>query len=1233
MDSILDVNGNVRDYTFVLSTKDYRHLGTLQNIDYNTFSNSISLSTANTFSFEIYKTVQKNTRNGVVDVSEPLWDEIINLKTIYIPEIKEYYDITVQLDDTTDNIKKTVYGTSLCESELGQVKIYGLEINSEIDIDRDDYSPTIFYNPDDPSTSLLDRVLSFMPQYKIAHVDKSLCNIQRTFSVDEQSIYDWLNGECAKEIHCLFLFDSTTRSIYVYDLYSVCNTCGYRGEYIDECPECGSTDLDYFGEDTDIYIDKENLTDAIQLTVDTDSIKNCLKFIAGDDTITSTAILLNPNGTDFIYMPTDSQLAEMTTELREKIISYNELYSSSKDNYEGIIADIYNAINQISYYTNTMMPTIENAEVTAQTEADKLTVMNLSPLGLSSITTSTSKATVESALKNYARVFVKTGYVKLDINQSNYNYIGLKADGWNHGTWTGNFKVTNYSDEEDIVYSEIITVDVYDNYQDFVEQKIMKNIATNSDEEDSVFDVLSISELGDFKDALKLYCLKRLESFYDAIQSALDVLIEVDQASENADLYDVLYLPYYEKLQACQTEIDARQITIDEWQNTYDNLLFKLNEMQAEMNFRDYLGEELYGIFCLYRREETYRNDNYISDGLTNSEIVSKAKEFFEIAEQELELARIPKISITSTLYNFLLMPEFKPIVHKFKLGNWLRICVDGEIYRLMFVGCTKSGSSEETLYIEFANASKISNVKTDVDEILSNAESMSKTYNYITNQASQGSSANEIVNSWFDDSLKSGLVRITNNVNEEIVSDKHGLWARTKDDITQKYLPEQFRLTHNVFAFTDNDWLSTSLVVGKHNYVFFDEMQQKFVSSVGFGVSAKFLNSPYIHSGQIIGSKIYSENYSPTTGTYIDLVDGTFNFGGGALKWDGLSLTIDSPSIPTKVSQLTNDSGYQNSSQVTTITKNTVTTEYVNALNVVAGSVAAENITGTTISGKIIGGGSIIGTTFNNGNGTFSVDTSGNAVANSFTSSNANITGGGIYLSSDSNDVAKITVKNQSDNVRVELSPASLRLYDKNGNEVLYILGSSIPNIGINDMVGNYMTRIGTYGFSVIEASTTISSMGTSGISTNGNLTVGGTKSRIANTEDYGDRLLYCYETPSPMFGDLGEGQIDETGKCYVFLDDIFAETIDSDCTYQVFLQPYGKGECCVIERNSSYFVVEGTLGLSFGWELKAIQKEYDTMRLEEYVESTVEQEIDVLVDTTNYLNSLLYNVESEEF
>lgn len=111
--------------------------------------------------------------------------------------------------------------------------------------------------------------------------------------------------------------------------------------------------------------------------------------------------------------------------------------------------------------------------------------------------------------------------------------------------------------------------------------------------------------------------------------------------------------------------------------------------------------------------------------------------------------------------------------------------------------------------------------------------------------------------------------------------------------------------------------------------------------------------------------------------------------------------------------------------------------------------------------------------------------------------------------------------------------------------------------------------------------------------------LSVTGTKSRSVGTDEYGQRLLYCYETPTPTFGDIGEAVLDDTGLCYVFLDAIFAETV-STSQYQVFLQKYGDGDCFISERHAGYFVVQGTPGLSFGWELKAKQSGYDQIRLE---------------------------------
>ena len=111
--------------------------------------------------------------------------------------------------------------------------------------------------------------------------------------------------------------------------------------------------------------------------------------------------------------------------------------------------------------------------------------------------------------------------------------------------------------------------------------------------------------------------------------------------------------------------------------------------------------------------------------------------------------------------------------------------------------------------------------------------------------------------------------------------------------------------------------------------------------------------------------------------------------------------------------------------------------------------------------------------------------------------------------------------------------------------------------------------------------------------------LSVSGTKNRVVSTDQYADRLLYCYETPSPMFGDIGEGVLGEDGKCYVWLDPVFVQTISTN-QYQVFLQRYGEGDIYVSDRRSGCFVVTGTPGTAFGWEIKAKQKDFDQRRLD---------------------------------
>jgi hypothetical protein len=173
------------------------------------------------------------------------------------------------------------------------------------------------------------------------------------------------------------------------------------------------------------------------------------------------------------------------------------------------------------------------------------------------------------------------------------------------------------------------------------------------------------------------------------------------------------------------------------------------------------------------------------------------------------------------------------------------------------------------------------------------------------------------------------------------------------------------------------------------------------------------------------------------------------------------------------------------------------------------------------------------------------------------------------------------ISLRNTSSSSSIKMSPDAFVWTDSYGNEFLSM-------------------RPHATGFRFRESVEMYSDLTVSqSVSVTQNLSVSGTKSRSVTTDQYSDRLLYCYETPSPMFGDVGEGTIGEDGKCYIWLDPVFAQTITTT-QYQVFLQRYGSGECWVSERKGSYFVVEGTPGMAFGWELKAKQRDFDQRRLE---------------------------------
>ena len=114
------------------------------------------------------------------------------------------------------------------------------------------------------------------------------------------------------------------------------------------------------------------------------------------------------------------------------------------------------------------------------------------------------------------------------------------------------------------------------------------------------------------------------------------------------------------------------------------------------------LGKTLWLEYSAYRREDTYENNNYISDDLSNEELFENAQELIKVARQEIEKAATFQYSLTTTMNNLLATEEFLPIIDHFEVGNWIRVEADDQIYRLRLTSYTVDFNAIQNLAVEF---------------------------------------------------------------------------------------------------------------------------------------------------------------------------------------------------------------------------------------------------------------------------------------------------------------------------------------------------------------------------------------------------------------------------------------------------------------------------------------------------------------------------------------------------
>lgn len=884
---IYNQNLQIDTPTLLLKRRDLSNIGALTatEIVYKNHFNS-----ANELSFKVSKSINSE--------QDHLWDKLNDYNIVCIPEYGEYFEIQIALAEEA-GAYKTVTCRALAESELSQINLYDIEINTESDIAREDYDanfPTIFYrNPDNideyekiwnsepkytiknaggtidealtiqkrkkilKSSSLLHRILEKASHYEIGNVDDTLAQLSSfyEFSISETSIYDELTGEIAQQYQCLFTFDvrpDGTRLVHAYDLCNKCNDCKYRGDFHDKCPECGSTNFaGAYGKDTPIYISRDNLATSASIESNKDELKNCFRVSGGDDLMTATVANCNPNGTNYLWSFPEEALENMPADLKEQIKQYNDKYEYCISNsrfrldplhtqacnraisyvtskfpdasYQQISPEItgYNQLSRLSYeltdlewYLKSSMmptPTIDGQSID---DAIKYIKDNLKRVAVNDSAHS-AESIVNRAILEMAKVCINTALYQASIGDFDYSF--QPADNKNSdGIWEGYIMLTDISDNDTVKKTEKLTVYVDSNMERYLQQKLDIAMAK---QDNSIRDITSMKlDDNDFRTKIEYYSINHLIN----TKTAYDDCFLIINNSENEELKNKMGKKYQQRSAILEEQIGILTSYKDNVHTLTKDIVEIQKAVKKELDFAANISNDLWRVFCSYRREDSYKNDSYISDGLDNSQITAKAQELIDAAKKELFKASHLQYNISASLNNLLALKEFQPLADDFACGNWIHMMVDDKIYFLRLLSYEINFDDPSTLPVEFSTAEKIWSGISDVKSVMHAASSLSSSYSSFKQQMAKQASASQQINTWINEGINvSGTKLMNDRLTQEIIIDSNGMLCREFDNLTATYDDCQLKISRNTISLTDNHWRNAKTAIGKYHYTTYD--------------------------------------------------------------------------------------------------------------------------------------------------------------------------------------------------------------------------------------------------------------------------------------------------------------------------------------------------------------------------------------------------------------------------
>lgn len=655
-------------------------------------------------------------------------------------------------------------------SEIKACKAYSLEYELTYKSTYIKEGTYEFWNPMAPAGTVLGMILSDYPSWSVGTVDTDLVGRYRTFESDNQKSYDLMKNTLQDMYQCIFDFDTYGRKINVRSVASQTR----------ERP---------------VYLSTDNLIKKIQVEEDTENIFTVLDVNGADDVDIRS---VNPLGTNKIYnLDYFMNTSYFPQAMIDKWQEWKTVYEDAQKQYYNITVE---KVLEEAALAAAKAALMELKNELSKYETLQSTYVEASAQG---IDRSSELADIKSKISAQERKIADKEEEIASIQETIDSGLAQQQE-INAECAFKNFFTS----------AELTTLDRYFK-QDAISESsfVYKKVSSYADPDiGSTVPSVSIALTGAKISGAKLQSGRLV---YSAIGGNLEVAtgdIKVSAKVVRSTLEQkgdgkFIYSAYLNKGSYNDVSFESAGITVAGTSIT----------VSTDVKQDEEVGGEHY-VEGTYFTANCGESSFFFTRNCSEYEKRSIEWDLLEYGQQELTDLCWPSYSFSVDVGNFLALEDFVAFKNQFALGDKIYINLGDKILTPIAIGVEVNFEQLSDFKLLFGDKYSLKDSAFKLVDLLEESIKMGKSTasSKVSYSSFIDSGASTYVKDFMDSALDAAKNAVLAGANQEIKIEESGIRLRSYDKDSGTYGDEQIWMINNTIAFTDDNWSSAKMAIGK---------------------------------------------------------------------------------------------------------------------------------------------------------------------------------------------------------------------------------------------------------------------------------------------------------------------------------------------------------------------------------------------------------------------------------